>query len=575
MKKQLLLILFVLPVFSQAQNYSLLSPNRVALFKDTAGNILPIKIDSVKVIGSDSVFYPYTMMDRDSIYFSSTKCQNPNDTNWMGPKIIRKLNGDYILFNRRNDSIIINSLASLNDAWKLFKYKNGNYILATVTSIQNEVILNSADITKEINLTVYDSSGQIQTSIINNQKIKIGMNSGLIIFPEFYYFPFTIKPMELLGVDVQGSPYRLFSERDIQNFDVGDEFTYHGYAYTLSMATQIYKKRFVTNKIIYADSVVYRDSIISLEMNRSEFVRLDTSIITWSIHFNNPHTNLPFKLFKLNMNFINPQFYYNRNYYFNATAFDVTYQIDTSYKNSEKIKYEFLGNGTQSYDSCYHYYYQGYLVEESFTNALNLGVISHLHYSSDGMSYLDQGQWLVYYKNGNKIRGNDTWGNDIEPCSVFRGEGQIFYNSGNKRIECYPGQGDKYEWFKDGFKLNNVDTSILENPAPGWYKVRFKAGPCYTAMSDSLYVNFGITSLSKNQGTMLYELSPNPTSGDIEINLERSGTLRIINSIGIEVLNSALKAGSTVLNINNFPLGIYHAILSSDGFSYSRKILKE
>lgn len=82
-------------------------------------------------------------------------------------------------------------------------------------------------------------------------------------------------------------------------------------------------------------------------------------------------------------------------------------------------------------------------------------------------------------------------------------------------------------------------------------------------------------SLKANSGLKIF---PNPTSGKLTIEsglLNGSGTIEICNSLNQPVYFSPLGPGSSELNINDYPAGIYFVrICKSDGSTVQEKIIK-
>src|SRR5688572_23977152 len=137
MKTLLTVLLFLfIGGLSYCQNWQTVVSNRSAFFQHQSVT-RAIRIDSINILGNDSVFINYRSID-DSYNDVLPYSWNPQchmDTSWVGANVIIRSNGDNVFVSENLDSIIIKPNAYQNDSWKMYQYLNGNYIEASIVSI--------------------------------------------------------------------------------------------------------------------------------------------------------------------------------------------------------------------------------------------------------------------------------------------------------------------------------------------------------------------------------------------------------------------------------------------------------
>lgn len=87
---------------------------------------------------------------------------------------------------------------------------------------------------------------------------------------------------------------------------------------------------------------------------------------------------------------------------------------------------------------------------------------------------------------------------------------------------------------------------------------------------------FATTGIAKTQQLPELVLHPNPANGVVTIALpgtSTSGQLTITNALGKTVLSTSLKGERTTLNVAHLAPGIYHVSTSSDGGTWSNKLV--
>ena len=223
MKTLFLSLAFLLAACIQlpAQNYQTFYSNRTALFDVGNSNYQGMKIDSVKIQGNDSVFYPLKRIGR-----LNWECYTPYKASWTGEQII--ISDGWNLFINTSDTLRIKTDAEIDDSW--VAYSNHDYtIAATVTAHKLSSFLGVEDSVKTITFQAVDRDNTPIEHLWNNKTIRISKNYGLIrgfdftVFSEsemdYYYFP---GEYELAGLSNPVIGIQNFTWKEVWNFEPGD-----------------------------------------------------------------------------------------------------------------------------------------------------------------------------------------------------------------------------------------------------------------------------------------------------------------------------------------------------------------
>lgn len=258
MKKYLTaFILIFSSFFGISQNFQTIRNDGIYLFSDTNGNVKSIRIDSVASDGLDSVFCNFNSIRPNDLVYT---CFTPYGASWMGKYIIVNPNGFNFFFNSSNDTIKINTQASLLESWKCFSYINGDYIEASVFAINYISFLGVTDSVKTINFQFKDSSGASLSHAINNYNIRLSKFHGLISTLEFFLFPDITSTFQIIGgPGMQGKKNIAYS--DVFDYNIGDEFHrefYEGYfSGNYHATTKISICKIINKYNVSQDSVTY------------------------------------------------------------------------------------------------------------------------------------------------------------------------------------------------------------------------------------------------------------------------------------------------------------------------------
>jgi hypothetical protein len=192
MKYYTLCILIFICSLCSAQNYNVVQLHACHFFGYENG----IRIDSVDVSGSDSIFYNYTVADLNP---DSIGCVNFLGPSWIGKKIIKRSDSLTIIINHNNDSLFIHPLDPVGSTWLFYPG-----ITANVTSIAATIINGALDSIKTFSLS-------------NSSKIILSRNHGFYQALSFLNYPGDTTAYYL-------NDQLEFTDINLYNFDVGDTF---------------------------------------------------------------------------------------------------------------------------------------------------------------------------------------------------------------------------------------------------------------------------------------------------------------------------------------------------------------
>jgi hypothetical protein len=159
-----------------------------------------IRIDSVALIGNDSVFFPYK-----EIRFDNSNCL---DTSWVGERIIARNNGVTVFYSG-NDSIVLEQNAAVNQSWTIYRWRDGKYIEGKVATIGLESFLGVSDSVKKIGLQAYNGSGNTINNLFNSKEIWLSKNYGLVKFYNVKNFPDDTASYDLFGNSIEKLDFKI------------------------------------------------------------------------------------------------------------------------------------------------------------------------------------------------------------------------------------------------------------------------------------------------------------------------------------------------------------------------------
>ncbi|MBP7399961.1 MAG: T9SS type A sorting domain-containing protein [Chitinophagales bacterium] len=273
-------ILFSISTICFSQQYGLIDQNRIRTYGIDSTDYFFIKVDSIKIQGTDSIFYFNRYIDTSF----SAECQRVNiDTQIIGPKMVKLNDAEEtnVFFNRNGDSIFLKLNQPVGSFWRLYNYPDGKHIRATVApKLYFTVLPETFDSVYRLLLNVYDDVFILQPdSIMNGAKMEVSKNYGLVEFKNFYSFPNDTNATFLKGINNPENNIVDVNSKHAFNFQLGNEFHYITEE-LIGDIESIYslkkEKFFVLDKTQYADSVKYVMYHAAWEATSSGFEAPDT-----------------------------------------------------------------------------------------------------------------------------------------------------------------------------------------------------------------------------------------------------------------------------------------------------------
>jgi hypothetical protein len=309
MKKfPLLLILFciLISLGLSAQNYQTINSGRINYFTATGSALQFLRIDSISFNG-DSIIYPNRCVDQISYEDDYPECFSPYQPSWAGSRIIISDGGENIYFNRENDSIVIKTLAKLNDNWIAYKKRDSILITAEVVAYDTAIVLGLVDSVKTILFQVFDSLGEKLNHPYNDVTVKISKNFGWVISPNFNQFPNWQSEIQflsqfnsytLVGIDNPKLGIQNLTWFEVFDFQPGDvlhiknaniQCGVNDGEYRIKEIKYTYLKR-----TDYADSIIYLIDHEERETNRVNQVNILTNVhdTIKSVIYDDPEFNI-------------------------------------------------------------------------------------------------------------------------------------------------------------------------------------------------------------------------------------------------------------------------------------------
>jgi len=201
MKRLLPLLVLIFSINALAQDYACIIPTDTPYFINADGYLRGIRIDSVRTIGSDTVYYPFRT-ERHFIY-SGTPLPDYDTSNgsWMARKVVKQSNGIFRFHTYWLDTIFIDTKAMPGDSWTFYDDIAVRQYVATVTSIDTMTIKGVIDSVKKIQLSTYIAGSVSSTDSLHGFEILLSKNHGFASVFDLYMFPY-VSPTGALYHDI-------------------------------------------------------------------------------------------------------------------------------------------------------------------------------------------------------------------------------------------------------------------------------------------------------------------------------------------------------------------------------------
>lgn len=254
-------------ILSYSQDYKLFNASSRKVYSNypIPDSALSIAFDSVRMVGTDSVYYNFTqtgiIIPSDTCHFwGSPECIKQDRATWLGSAIKYDNEATYTFFANDGESLIFD-FSKLDENPVLFYQNATEKFYYTFVKSDTMSILGFVDSTKLFTISHTDISGNTINSALNGSHIIIAKTLGLVQFFQVDAFPEVLNPVYMLGNITPDLGLDKLTNVDIYNYDLGDQFQIHettSYHYSPpNQNSERFTRYSIIGKLITADSVIY------------------------------------------------------------------------------------------------------------------------------------------------------------------------------------------------------------------------------------------------------------------------------------------------------------------------------
>ncbi|MCX6233341.1 MAG: T9SS type A sorting domain-containing protein [Bacteroidetes bacterium] len=279
MKNVLTIILTTLSILAMSQNYKLFNANSKKLYGDlpSEDSTFSLAFDSVKSVGTDSVYFIYTGLgdeiETDSCEFWGAEwCIQQSKPSWLGSHVICDNIGGYRFLTAQSDTLHFNFSLLPGDS-SLFYQDESQGFFMVFEGIDTTTVMNIADSAKFYRISHTDASGNIINSALNGKRIIVGKAMGLIEFFRIDEFPEVLLPLNLIGNVSPDAGLLGLTNEMIYDHQPGDEIQYRD-IYDMEEGPpwcnyHRYIKHLFLDRIDTQDSIIYKVARFTFEVGDS------------------------------------------------------------------------------------------------------------------------------------------------------------------------------------------------------------------------------------------------------------------------------------------------------------------
>ena len=427
MKHQLslLFILFCCTASIQAQNYQCLQSGVKHYFTNSQGYLRGIRIDSVRMMGDTTVYYPFhTPRGRYNASGGEVTLDSTGGS-WLGKKVLQFSDGTYIFDDEWHDSVIIKTQANLGDSWIFYRDTSNLYYKATVISNDTMTVLGAPDTVKIIEVNAYNGTAILTTDPVNGFQIVLSKSHGFVKAFDLYTFPYHLPnaiytngfdyfldncvgyPASSSAPNQNNSIFNLVSFinptiQQLYQWNIGDVYEYASCnGFDGCSPVDYYYLDTITNESIGTDYTEYFYRGLASGLNNLPYSGGYYYYISSASTGSNTHYNsYLLDTFKMpeEYNYIMP----NGGYIYgtNRSCFFYYYPNDSSYCLVSP-KYEFINN--QIIGNQYYAPFEG--PNTTITNKIGLGLLEYYSLSFESGMLITE-QLLLYYNRSGQYCGD-------------------------------------------------------------------------------------------------------------------------------------------------------------------------
>jgi hypothetical protein len=395
MKKLIFPLLLLCASTVVAQNYQNVCTPGITFYKNNNNTFLSFRRDSVIPVGSnDTIFISYRAIRG----IQNTSCLDTTGGSVLGRKIFKAQSGWFYLFNKSNDTLKINSQATLNQSWRFCPLPGNGYIEAKVTSIITDSVLGTTDAVKVIAFQAKDAGNNNLAHILNQKFIKLSQHYGLSRMLDVFSIPYDTTFYILAGKSFPAMGIQNLTSQEIYNYNIGDEFHFSGWASSAGWSKII---KVLARTDYGNDSVKYTMERCqkTSSANYPYYSTIhDTITATYNFLENSGNTWLS----KLPGEFLRISGSWADNYWLSTNSFPNRRLKGVTW-GGFLYTWEFYGG-----DTCWNNVngYNGPISTENFTEGL--GKTRSYWYQTEPPATWQMDENMVYYK-----KGSETWGTPL------------------------------------------------------------------------------------------------------------------------------------------------------------------
>jgi hypothetical protein len=412
-----LFLLFFLP--ASAQEWQIFYSSRDAFFRGSMikhqgkvpGVVRAFHTDSVRLSGMDSVFHLFKTLREDS-----PLCFSVNAPCWLGDSIIIGSNGDNVLFDENNDSIIIRPQTPLNGSFVMYRFQSNGYMEGEVTAVVQGTVLGIADSIKTIRLQARNNSGQQIYNQFNGISFSVSKSNGMVSSVIWKAFPLQ-QDTFLYTVANE----KRLTQGDVHDFAVGDVLQFRKDCYG-GILKQLQEERVILEKWFSAgmDTVYYRRKISMKHITNSGAgldstmdTHIDTLMVgglsTYLFHGKFPEQSIPDTIQKFPLKVQWHDYIMQSGDPYNGRTY-------LSYDDNRYIP---AGNCFESVDGPVGAFYSA---------IPGCGTFFRYEYDHNVWPWLESYNYLTYYK-----KGADEYGSPAVISSITKNE-----SAGKRYLNVFP-----------------------------------------------------------------------------------------------------------------------------------------
>jgi hypothetical protein len=243
---------------AKSQNYRVLQPDRTTMYQNQYEQILGMRVDSIKVSGSDTIYY--LLKNLQQVDFACFHIEGPS---WMGDRITIRPDGETVFYNVYEQPVVIKTKALLNEDWICYSTPELSF-RASITGIVVADIFGITDSVKTVSFQALNMDGQAIGHEVNDMNLILSKNHGLVKTLNFYNFPdfrfgITLNwltELTLSGFDNPEAGIQNLNWKQVHDHSIGDEL------HTKSVESQAYYYKYIETIATLLDKTIDGDSII-------------------------------------------------------------------------------------------------------------------------------------------------------------------------------------------------------------------------------------------------------------------------------------------------------------------------